>query len=435
MRILIISNDCSGSNIALRMKKEGCDVKMYIHKKEDRGGMDGMIKKTSNWKKELSWVGKNGLIVFDNVGFGKYQDNLRKKGFSVVGGSYLGDRLEEDRQYGQKIFSVVGLNILPTRNFKLCSEAIKFLKKNQGPWVIKQNGHTEKSFNYVGKLKDNRDTISVLENYEKTYKCKNINVDIQEKIVGPEIAIARYFNGNDWIGPICFSMEHKDLFPGDVGPKTFEMGTLMWYDNNEKNKLFQETLAKMKDYLKKANYRGQFDINSILTKDKVYPLEATSRFGYPQFELQTEFHNSPWHKFLKAMADGKNFNLKWNKGYGIINLIACPPFPYKTNNKKLFIENTEIIFEDSLTGNDKNHIHFNEVRMEKNKKGKERYFISGNGGYILHISGRGNTVFSAREKVKKLIDKTIIPKMFYRNDIGEKFEVEDYKKLKGWGWV
>jgi phosphoribosylamine-glycine ligase len=191
----------------------------------------------------------------------------------------------------------------------------------------------------------------------------------------------------------------------------------------------------MTDFLRKNNYHGQFDINSILTKDHAYPLEATSRFGYPQFELQTEFHASPWHKFLKAIADGKDFNLKWDKGYGVVNLVACPPFPYKTHNKKLCIENTEVIFEKKMKNNDWDHIHFNEVKMVKNSSGKERYFICENGGYVLHVSERDKTVSGANKKIKSLIDKVIIPKMFYRTDIGFKFMEEDQKKLKEWGWI
>lgn len=435
MNILFISNDCSGADIALRLKREGCNVKLYIHRKESRKDLAGMIEKVTNWKKELKWVGNDGLIVFDDVGFGKYQDDLRRRGFSVVGGSYFGDRLELDRQYGQKIFSAVGINILPTINFTTCDAAINFLKKNPGPWVIKQNGHAEKSFNYVGKLKDNRDAVSVLNGYKKTHNFKNVDIDIQEKVVGPEVAIARYFNGYDWVGPIFLSIEHKDFFPENLGPKTYEMGTLMWCSNDENNRLFQETLAKMTGYLRKINYRGQFDINSILTKDNVYPLEATSRFGYPEFEVETEVFASPWHKFLKAVGDGKKIKVKYRKGYAIITLIACPPFPFKTHNKKFFIENTEIIFRNEPTEDDLNHIHFNEVRLEKTSSGEKKYFICENNGYVLHVSGLAKTVLEAREKVTKVIHNIIIPKMYYRTDIGLKFVQEDQRKLKEWEWI
>lgn len=434
MKILLISRDCSGADIALRLKREGCKVKLYIHRKENREALDGMVEKVKNWKKELKWVGKDGLIVFDDVGFGKYQDDLRKKGFNVVGGSYFGDKLELNRQYGQKIFSAVNINILPTKNFKTYDNVIDFLKRNPGPWVIKQNGHTEKSFNYVGKLKDNRDSISLLEGYRKNHNNKNLDIDVQEVVTGPEVAIARYFNGNDWVGPICLSIEHKDFFPGNIGPKTYEMGTLMWYDDNESSKIYQETLSKMTEYLRKVNYRGQFDINSIITKDNIYPLEATSRFGYPQFELQTEFHVSPWHKFLKAIASGENFDLKWNKGYGVVILVACPPFPYKTHNKRFFIKNTEVIFKNEPIDNDWDHLHFNEIKqIEENFK--KRYLICENNGYVMHVSGIGKTVDEARKKAEKIIDNIVIPKMYYRTDIGLKFIQEDREKLEKWGWI
>jgi hypothetical protein len=34
-----------------------------------------------------------------------------------------------------------------------------------------------------------------------------------------------------------------------------------------------------------------------------------------------------------------------------------------------------------------------------------------------------------------IIDKIIIPKKFYRNDIGLAFHNGDGKKLKEWGWI
>ena len=55
------------------------------------------------------------------------------------------------------------------------------------------------------------------------------SIVIQKKVEGVEIAVARFFNGSDWVGPIEINVEHKDLFNGNLGPKTGEMGTLLWY--------------------------------------------------------------------------------------------------------------------------------------------------------------------------------------------------------------
>src|SRR5665647_931585 len=240
LRVLFISGELIAGDMAYRLKNEGCDVKLYIKDRSRRDCFDGMLEKISNWRKELGWVGKDGLIVFDDVGYGNIQDNLRKKGYQVVGGSEFGDKLELDRDYGHKIFSICDIKIVPTKSFNNIKNAISFVKRNKGKWVVKQNDH-QSCLNYVGQADDGSDVISTLENYA----CRGIcSINLQEKIDGIEIGVARYFNGNDWIGPIEFNIEHKSLHNGNIGPKTGEMGTIMWYSTNEDNRIYKETLEK-----------------------------------------------------------------------------------------------------------------------------------------------------------------------------------------------
>lgn len=230
------------------------------------------------------------------------------------------------------------------------------------------------------------------------------------------------------------NVEHKDLFNGNLGPKTYEMGTLMWYDDNENNRLFQETLAKLKSFLIKSNFRGDIDINCIINESGVYLLEATARFGFPATQLHCEIHKSPWGEFLKAVADGKDYDLKYKKGYGIVALVATPPFPYEVRSKKFYPQGMDILFKKEMSEDEMEHVHLEEVSLRKNKKVKQ-YYISSKTGYVLHVSEMGKTVEEAREKTYKLINNIVIPKMFYRTDIGEKFIREDEKKLKEWGWI
>ena len=92
---------------------------------------------------------------------------------------------------------------------------------------------------------------------------------------------------------------------------------------------------------------------------------------------------------------------------------------------------TDILFNGVLTDEEKNRIHFEEVSQHRDKT----YYVSGNSGYVLHVSGTGKTVEAARKQAYDLIKKIIIPKMFYRTDIGLKFIEEDRTKLKKWGYV
>lgn len=430
MNVLFVSKDLSGGDLAYRLKNEGNNVRLFVEDLDCKKSFDGMVEKTDNWEKDIEWVGKEGLIVFDSTGYGKIQDDLRKNGYSVVGGCEMGDKLEHDRQYGQKIFSACGINIVPTESFDSLEEAIAFVKNNKGPWVIKQNGHQDKTCNYVGEFEDGRDVIDVLESYFKNKK-KCVPVDLQKRVYGIEIGVARYFNGNDWVGPIEINIEHKDLFAGGVGPKTDEMGTLMWYEKNENNKLFQATLAKLKPYFQEIDFRGDIDINCIVNEGEVFPLELTTRFGWPAIHAQESLHISDWSKFLKAVADGEKYDLKYKDGFAITVLIAVPPFPYKIDNGKYSFRDKTIYFSSELTEDEIRNIHFDEVY--KNNKGD--FKIAGDSGFVLNVACAGKTIKEIRENVNKIIRKIIIPKKFYRNDIGVKFEQDDWNKLKEWGWI
>ena len=58
------------------------------------------LRKVTGWRAELPWLGKDGLIIFDQNGWGKDQAELRKSGYSVVGSSEGGDKLEFSDIYG-----------------------------------------------------------------------------------------------------------------------------------------------------------------------------------------------------------------------------------------------------------------------------------------------------------------------------------------------
>ncbi|OGJ09074.1 hypothetical protein A2456_00300 [Candidatus Nomurabacteria bacterium RIFOXYC2_FULL_36_19] len=431
LRILFISRELISGDLSYRLKQEGCDVKLFIKDKGQKQCLDGIVRKTSNWKKELVWVGKDGLIIFDDVGYGKTQDKLRKDGYLVVGGSGDGDLLELDRIYGQKILKNAGVfsHDFDTKSFTIKS-AIAFVKKNKGEWVAKQNDHNT-TLNYIGNIKDGSDMISVLENYKNVLggSCK---VSLQKKTDGVEIAIGRFFNGKQWLGPSVINFEHKHLENDDIGPLGGETGTLMWYEKNDKNKLFQQTLAKIKPHLEKSNYKGYIDINCIVNKNKIYPLEITSRFGSSTIETQGEIHTSPWSDFFLSLAKGEDYNLKYKKGYAINVALTVPPFPYRTNDKNIINSDVNIFLKE-MSKKEFSHVRFEGVSAKKTTE--HPYYTAGNLGYVLYVTGINKTVQKAREKVYKIINKIIIPKSFYRTDIGTRFIRKDQKLLKNWGWI
>ncbi|HLN18978.1 MAG TPA: hypothetical protein VK255_02290, partial [Patescibacteria group bacterium] len=209
--MLFVSEDLVAGNLARTLKNEGHKIKLCILDKGRKNNFNGIVPKVENWKKELTSVKKNGLVVFDSCSHGKIQDELRKKGYSVIGSCQLGNELENDRAYGQEIFKQYGLKTVPLLNFNDIDKAINFVKKNKGKWVVKQNtsGTGLKSLNYVGLLDDGKDVIDILESYKKIAAKTKFSISLQKKIEGVEIAAGRYFNGKDWIGPTEINLEHK----------------------------------------------------------------------------------------------------------------------------------------------------------------------------------------------------------------------------------
>lgn len=433
MKILFISHDLIGGNVAYLLKKEGHDVKLFIEEKEGRKNFDNLVSKTNNWRNELKWVGKDGLIMFDDVGYGKIQDKLREEGYIVLGGSEIGEKLEIDREFGQKICEAYGIKTVPLRDFLDIRQAIDYVKSHPAAWVIKQNTHSFKDLTYMGHFDDGKDVINVLENYEKNNILSSKTITLQQRIDGVEVGVARYFNGTNWVGPIEVNIEHTKFFPGDLGPITSEMGTLAWYDTNENNKLFKETLERLKPFLQQVNFRGDMSLNCVVNKDGAFPLEATARLGTPITHLQSELNISPWGEFLYAIAKGEDYQLKFKSGYGVVVMLAVPPFPYTYKLDKHSFSNTDVYFDNKLTDKDFKHIHFEEIALRA--ENSKQYYISDTRGYIMYVTGHGLSVEAARGKVYNLIKNIHIPKMFYRNDIGMNFIRRDCARLKKWGYL
>ena len=131
MRILFVTEDFSGASLCMRLAKEGNEVRAHVGKTAYAQTLDGWVEKIASIEAGLEWVGKDGLIVCDDNGFGELQDRLRREGYSVVGGSTGGDLLESDREHAQKVFAAHGLKRIPTRSFESANAAADFVAREQ----------------------------------------------------------------------------------------------------------------------------------------------------------------------------------------------------------------------------------------------------------------------------------------------------------------
>ena len=427
LKFLFVSLESLSGDLAWSLKKEGHQVKSYIKEKSDSDVYTGFIDKVDDWKPYIDWA---DIIIFDDVEFGEEAENLRAQGKLVVGGSIYTDKLEMDRDFGQTEMKRHGIPILPHRHFSNYDEAISFLKDNPGRYVFKPSGNipsTGKGLLFTAQEDDGSDLVEILEKNTDVWQKKAPVFLLQKYVQGVEIAVGAFFNGNDFIYPININFEHKKLFPGNLGPFVGEMGTMMYWSNS--NKLFKLTLEKMLPSLKESGYVGYIDINCIVTGSGIYPLEFTSRFGYPTIQIQQEGIMMPMAEFLWRLVNGEKFDLRTKKGFQIGVRILIPSYFVSKEEGSETIntyKDLPILF--------KNPKHMEGVHIEDVKLENEAWRVAGTSGVLLVITASARTVAEARRKVYARVDNIMVQDMFYRVDIGTRW-FDDSDKLQTWGYL
>jgi phosphoribosylamine--glycine ligase len=423
-KFLFVSIDGLISDIAWLVVKEGHKVRYFIDSESERSIGDGFVPKVDDWEKHVNWA---DVIVFDDVlGQGDKAKILRDAGKNVVGGTPYTDRLEDDRTFGQQELKRHGVSIIPFEEFSDFDSAIKFVGKNPAPYVIKPSGEAQniKRLLFVGQEDDGKDVIHVLQSYKAVYSDTVKIFQLQRRVRGVEVAVGAFFNGSDFMMPINVNFEHKPLFPGDIGPATGEMGTMMYWSGP--NRIFTATLAKLRDRLAEEHYVGYMDVNCIVNGQGMYPLEFTARFGYPSISIQAEGLSMPISDFLLGMADGTLKDFKTKKGFQIGLRVVVPPFPY--NDPKTFEANSKdrvVIFrKPNYEG-----IHIEDVKLVKGE-----WLITGHTGVVLIVTGQGISVKQAQAQAYQRVKNILIPNMYYRKDIGDRW-FEDHDKLHSWGYL
>ena len=210
------------------------------------------------------------------------------------------DRLEDDRSFGQEELKKAGVNIIPYREFDDFDDGDRATsRRTRRATSSSRRGEAQnvKRRLFVGEEDDGEDVVRMLEAYKQAFADEIKVFQLQKRVTGVEVAVGRVLQRQASSStPINVNFEHKKLFPGNLGPSTGEMGTSMFW--SEPNRIFNQTLKKMEPTLAEEGYVGYIDLNCIVNGNGIYPLEFTSRFGYPTIFIQQEGMITPIGQFL-----------------------------------------------------------------------------------------------------------------------------------------
>ena len=398
----------------MRLLGEGHQVRAAVSNPKAVATMRGLVPHIDNWRGELEWVrevGRDGVILFEAVseGFGAIQDALRAQGYQVIGGSAFGDRLENDRAFGQTVLGDLGFPTGHVWEFTDAASAIEHLQARPRRTVLKYSGSGKNGANFVGQLDDGADVLALLRQHDPDEGERFILMDF---INGIEVGVGAYFDGARFLLPACVDWEHKRFFAGDMGELTGEMGTVATFSRTDQ--LFDATLRKVEPLLAGRSHVGYVNLNTIVNEDGIWPLEFTCRFGYPGFAVLEALQRTSWSQIFSKLLAGGYGRIDVEDGFCTGVVMTVPPFPYSREQVEAPI-GLPILLRGDWPDGERAHLHLGEIEMRNGQ-----LLTAGLYGWTAVMTGTGPTIAVSSAECYRRCARIIIPNGRYRLDIGER---------------
>jgi len=430
MRVLVLDTDDTALDLCYRAAEAGHEVRVWTTPNKDKSkiwtgyGFAG-VERVSSWQPSMAWA-KRGLVInaFNDRKVTAELDRWREFGAAVFGPTIQSSKLEEDRAFGMKFIKDHGIDIPEYHTFKTLDEAIAFAWKADQPYVFKTLGsEEEKSLSYVAS--DPGDLVGWLEmKRDQGLKLKGPCM-LQEKIDKiADVGVSGWVGKHGFLpGKFTVNFEHKKLMPGDFGPNTGEMGTVIKYV--EGGRLVDEMLKPFEESLVKLGHIGDFDMEcGIDSKGKAWPYEFSARFGWPSTQIAMACHTGDPIEWMKAAVATGEDKLEVDDQVAIGVLMCRPPFPTKNEDPQSNVGYPIAGIEDVW-----DHISPWQMMLEKGPVMEGGKITEGDvykttGDYVCVVTALGPDVHDVIPAVYAAVDRVKFSDRIVRTDIGERLEKE-----------
>lgn len=421
MRILLIDSGSCFLDFALRCEAAGHEVRVFMgpDKQGNRSRVgDGLLDKRSDWESSMRWA--DLIMVSDNAKYTRALESYRNRGFPIWGPNLETTEWELARGCGQRVLEAAGIATIDSIEFTSYPEACAYVREKPKRYVSKPDGDADKALSYVSK--GPADMLFMLDYWQRTGKAKPAFL-LQEFIPGIEMAVGGWFGRGGFSEYFLENFEFKKLMNGEIGVNTGEMGTAMRYVTAEQSKLAREMLLPLEGELYRQGYTGYIDVAVIIDKKgQPWPLEFTTRPGWPLFQIQQVLHPEPAQWMLDSINGVDSFCPSEEIALGVV--VTIPDFPYSTLIKK----ETSGFPVWGITEKNRYWIHPAEMMLgkapcERNGKIVDESMLVTAGDYVLICTGTGSSVSQAKDRAYAVVKELEIPNSpMYRTDIGGRLE-------------
>ena len=290
MEVLIVGSGGREHALAWKLKQSPKVSKIYIASGNAGTALVGENVPIKSCVEILSWLETHpvGLVVIgpDNYLAEGLTDLIQKLGIPVFGPTKAAAEIEWSKSYAKQFMLEEGIPTARHRVFETAEVALKYIRKQQFPLVIKADGLAAgKGVVVAENLAEAEDAVDEIMN-QKAHGDAGGRLIIEEFLEGFEISVHAFCDGEN---AILFpsSKDHKRVFDGDQGPNTGGMGTVAPVPllSEKQMQLIQEriVLPTLRGLARRGrSFRGVLFPGIMLTKYGPSVIEFNARFGDPE---------------------------------------------------------------------------------------------------------------------------------------------------------
>ena len=356
-------------------------------------------------KIDLTMVGPEALLCQGIV------DCFTDRGLRIVGPDRRAAQLEGSKSFAKEFMFRHGLPTAKAEVFDEEKEAMKYLRSQPLPVVIKADGLAAgKGVVVAGSREEAEQAIKAC--FAGSFGEAGYRVLIEECLQGEEASILALCDGKT-IVPLASSQDHKRAEDGDQGPNTGGMGAYspapvvdeaLWkiLDQQILNPFL---LGVQKDLL---YFRGIIYAGIMVTADGPKLLEFNVRFGDPETQAVLARLDSDLVEVLCATAVARldQIELKWSEKPAVCVVMTSEGYP-GAYQKGFPISGIE---EAEKTG---------AMVFHAGTKIQNGQLVTA-GGRVLGVTALGNTLRQAVDNAYRAVEKISWKGATFRHDIASR---------------
>ena len=337
-------------------------------------------------------------------------DATRAAGILTFGPSARAARLEASKAFTKEICDACAAPTAAYARFTSAEPARAYIRAQGAPIVVKADGLAAGKGVIVA-MSEAEALDAIDDMFGGAFGAAGAEVVIEEFMAGEE---ASFFILTDGITalPIGTAQDHKRVGDGDTGPNTGGMGAYspapvltQAIQDQAMAEIVLPTIAEMAK--RGTPYQGVLYAGLMIKDGKARLVEYNARFGDPECQVLMMRLGAQALDVLLACAEERlgQAQVNWADDHALTVVMAAKGYP-GAYDKGSVIHGLKRLPEDSR------HMCFHAGTVEKDGR------ILANGGRVLNITARGDTLEEARNRAYAMIDHLDWPEGFCRSDIG-----------------